>query len=352
MDVSATAVSFWLHLNTTEPVDDALVDACGDDPGFVCDAVFDATGNSALAGAAHWLIGRPLTILMILFVGWVLVRVCRRYVDRLVERVVVTDPNQRRRPFIPGLDIAALRDSDEDREREERLRIRRRARAASISEVLRGTITVVIWTVALILVVGELGINLAPLLAGAGIAGIALGFGAQQLVKDCITGLFMLVEDQYGIGDFVDLGEATGTVEQVALRTTVLRGVDGTVWHVPNGFVERVGNMSQHWSTALIDIEVAYDADLATVRDVMQRTAEEVCTGDEISDHILDAPRVLGVETLGADGITLRLTVTTAPGTQWTVQRELREAFKAAFDSAGIDIPFPQRTVWLRNQAG
>jgi small conductance mechanosensitive channel len=162
----------------------------------------------------------------------------------------------------------------------------------------------------------------------------------------------MLLEDQYGIGDVVDLGEATGIVEQVALRTTVLRGVDGTVWHVPNGQVVRVGNKSQHWSTALIDIDVAYDADLSAVRDLMQRTAEAVCAQDDIVGDILDPPQVLGVESLAADGITLRMTVTTAPGTQWSVQRKLREALKVAFDEAGVEIPFPQRTVWLRNQDG
>ncbi len=162
--------------------------------------------------------------------------------------------------------------------------------------------------------------------------------------------MFILLEDQYGIGDVVDLDQATGVVEEVALRTTVLRGIDGTVWHVPNGEVTRVGNMSQHWSTALIDIEVAYNADLAAVNDVMQRTAEEVCARDDIRDKVIDNPQVLGVETLGADGITLRMTVTTTPGSQWAVQRELRAALKVAFDEADIDIPFPQRTVWLRNQ--
>ena len=326
-----------------------VVDACGTDPNPVCEWVFEATENDTLASIADWVIDRPLKILLILVIAWIIIRISRRSVDRLVKRVVATEGTATRRLVIPGLDSVVSLDTDEDREREERLRVRRAARAASIGEVLRGTVTVAIWTIALLLVVSELGIDLAPLIAGAGIAGVALGFGAQTLVKDCITGLFMLVEDQYGIGDVVDLGEATGTVEQVALRTTVLRGIDGTVWHVPNGEVTRVGNMSQHWSTALIDIEVAYDADIATVRDLMEQTATEVCARDAHREYVLDAPQVLGVETLGADGVTLRMTVTTAPGRQWPIQRELREALKVAFDAAGIGIPFPQRTVWLRN---
>ncbi len=316
----------------------------------MCRRVFDATDNSTLASLSDWLIDRPLMIVSILAVSWILVRVARRGVDRLVKRIVISDGRPTRRIVIPGLDSVASLATAEDREREDRLRLRQNARAASISEVLRSTTTVLIWSIAIMLVLGELGVDLAPLIAGAGIAGVALGFGAQALVKDCISGLFMLLEDQYGIGDIVDLGEATGIVEEVALRTTVLRGVDGTVWHVPNGQVTRVGNKSQHWSTALIDIDVAYDADLSAVRDVIQRTAEEVCARPDISDDILDTPQVLGVESLAADGITLRMTVMTAPGTQWAVQRELREALKLAFDAAGIEIPFPQRTVWLRNQ--
>ena len=127
---------------------------------------------------------------------------------------------------------------------------------------------------AVLLVLGELGVDLAPLIAGAGIAGIALGFGAQNLVKDCITGLFMLIEDQYGIGDVVDLGVATGSVERITLRTTVLRGQDGTVWHVPNGEIRRVGNRSKLWSVAVLDVVVAYDADLAATREVVHDVAE------------------------------------------------------------------------------
>ena len=339
-----------MPLGAADPVDEALLDACGDDPNFVCRQVFEATESSTLASIADWLIDRPLMIIFILTVSWILVRLSRRGVDRLVQRIVVPETGSTRRLMIPGLNSVAVLNTAEDREREDRLRLRRDSRAASISEVLRSTTTVLIWSIAALLVLGELGVDLAPLIAGAGIAGIALGFGAQALVKDCISGLFMLLEDQYGIGDIVDLGEATGIVEKVGLRATVLRGIDGTVWHVPNGEVARVGNKSQHWSTALIDMDVAYDADLSAVRDVMQRTAEDVCARDDVSDHVLDAPQVLGVETLGADGITLRMTVTTAPGTQWGVQRELREALKLAFDAAGIEIPFPQRTVWLRNQ--
>ena len=132
---------------------------------------------------------------------------------------------------------------------------RRTARATSVAVVVTSTISVLVWVIAVLLSLGQLGINLAPLIAGAGIAGIAIGLGAQNLVKDCVAGFFMLVEDQYGIGDVVDLGLASGSVERITLRTTVLRSQDGTVWHVPNGEIRRVGNRSQLWSVAVLDVD-------------------------------------------------------------------------------------------------
>ena len=321
-----------------------LTGTCGSEPKFVCERVFEATGgNEALTQIADWLIGRPLSMLLIVFVAWIVTRVAQRYVRRLVTRIVAPDRDATaRRLAMIGIDNpTSIMGAEADP--------RRHARATSISDVVGSSITVLIWVVAAILVIGEFGFNLGPFIAGAGIAGVALGFGAQSLVKDCISGLFMLVEDQYGIGDIVDLGEAIGEVEQVTLRTTVLRGLDGTVWHVPNGEVQRVGNKSQLWSVALVDIDVAYDSDITAAKNLMLSTANEVCASEQWSPDVLDEPIVLGVESLGADGITLRMIVKTSPGSQWSLQRELREALKAGFDSAGIEIPFPQRTVWVRS---
>ena len=209
-----------------------------------------------------------------------------------------------------------------------------------------------VWTIAGITALGIVGIELGPLIAGAGIAGVALGFGAQSLVRDCIAGLFMLMEDQYGIGDVVDLGEAVGTVERITLRATVLRALNGTVWHVPNGEVRRVGNLSQLWSVAVIDVDVAYDTDIAAARRIIEATARAVCSDPTFAASIIEEPTVLGVESLGADGITIRLTVKVEPGTQWALQRAVREELKRAFDNAGVEIPFPQRTLWIRGEQG
>lgn len=316
-----------------------LIDACGDDPGVVCEEVLDATGNETLAKLADWVIGKPLTILLIVIVAWIVARLGRRAVRRAVHRLVATEPEvaartlQRvglRRP--PA--VAAVTDP------------RREARATSIAAVIASALTVIVWVIALILVVGEVGLQLGPLIAGAGIAGVALGFGAQSIVKDCLTGLFMLVEDQFGIGDVVDLGEAVGVVERVTLRATVLRGMDGTVWHVPNGEVRRVGNRSQLWSVAVLDVLVTYDSDLAVARRALEETAAAVCSSEQFGDDVLETPEVTGVEALGVDGVTLRVLVKTKPGSQFALQRELRAAIKVAFDDAGVKIPFPPRTVW------
>jgi hypothetical protein len=158
-----------------------------------------------------------------------------------------------------------------------------------------------------------------PILASAGIIGVALGFGAQNLVRDYLNGIFMILEDQYGVGDAIDVGEASGIVESVGLRTTRLRNVDGTVWHVRNGEIVRVGNMSQGWSRALLDVSVAYGTDVDHAQEVIKRTADEVAAGEEVGRFVLDEPELWGVEGLGVDGIDIRLVVKTAPLEQWKV---------------------------------
>ena len=331
-----------------------LVDACGTDPGWLCERTFEwSDGNEALTGVVDWIVGRPLKILFILLVAWIAARIARRMLDKAITKFMHPRDNLAQRqlqrlgidnPDVLLSDVLGVDQADPQ------MRARREARATSIAAVVGSTASVLIWTIAVLLVLSEIDIDLGPLIAGAGIAGVALGFGAQSLVQDCIAGFFMLLEDQFGIGDVVDLGEAGGVVEEVGLRATVLRGLDGTVWHVANGQIQRVGNKSQLWSAALVDIDVAYDADLERVRDVLLATAEAVCEDPEWADDVLEPPDLLGVETLGADGITMRMLVKTAPGMQWTIQRALRLALKRALDDADIEIPFPQRTVWLRSE--
>jgi moderate conductance mechanosensitive channel len=294
--------------------------------------------ETTVTDITDWLLGPPLKIVLILIAAAILNRVARRAVKRSLTRLH-TGAVRERMGAMRRRTPAALLETGETSLRAEQ-------RIDALSSVLRSVVTFVIWLVALLMCLGEVGIDLAPLLAGAGVLGVAIGFGSQSLVRDFLSGMFILIEDQFGVGDIVDLGEASGTVEAVSLRTTRLRAVDGTVWHMPNGEITRVGNMSQHWSRALLDVEVAYDTDLVHARSVIKRVADELWREDT---SILDEPEMWGVEQLGASGIALRLVVKTTPSAQWKVSRELRERIKLAFDEEGIEIPFPQQMVWNRS---
>lgn len=314
---------------------------CGQEPGWFCRNVLEWTGNRTLADVADFIIGKPLTILAILVIAWFVNRIARRGVKSTL-RTLSSGAVQERVGSLRAATPSALLQTQEHSLRSEQ-------RIEALTSVLRSLVTFVVYTVATFMILGEIGINLGPLIAGAGIIGVALGFGSQSLVKDFLSGVFILVEDQFGVGDIVDLDNQTsGVVDAVSLRTTRLRSVDGTLWHVPNGEIRRVGNKSQHWSRALIDIEVAYDTDIDHAEAVIAKVADEIALGDA---DVIEQPEVWGVEQLGANGIVLRLVVKTRPSEQFRVSRELRRKIKAAFDAEGIEIPFPQQTVWHREFA-
>jgi small conductance mechanosensitive channel len=222
---------------------------------------------------------------------------------------------------------------------------RRRQRAETIGSVLRSITSLLVFGVAGAMVLAELGFDLGPIIASAGIVGVAVGFGAQNLIKDFLNGMFMILEDQYGVGDVVDAGEATGTVEAVGLRTTRLRDVQGTVWHIRNGEIVRIGNKSQGWARALLDIPVAWDTDVQQVQDVVKTAADSVWQDDDWSDKVVEEPEVWGLEDIGSAGLVVRLAVKTAPLEQWKVARELRRRVKASLDEAGILVGVPLSSV-------
>jgi moderate conductance mechanosensitive channel len=315
-----------------------LHDVCGQDPNWSCRVALEQTDSAGFASAAEWLVGKPLSILAIVIAALIVNRLARRALKRGLRGLASGGVKERlgaARRRTP----AALLDTQE-------VSVRATQRIEALATVLRSVVTFVIALVAVLLILGELGFNLAPLLAGAGIVGVALGFGSQTLVKDFLSGFFILVEDQFGVGDIVDLETGvSGVVEAVSLRTTRLRSVDGTVWHMPNGEIRRVGNMSQHWSRALLDVEVAYDTDIQHAREVIKGVADELW---HESEHVLEEPDLWGVEDLGMNGIKIRLVVKTTPSEQWAISRTLRERLKSAFDAEGIEIPFPQQTIWMR----
>lgn len=322
---------------------DAEITACGraDEASSLCRAIYRVTGNQFLASTADTVIVKPAKVLLILALAYVANRLIGRSIRRFV-RSVSGEKVQRRLGTLREHAPAALTDSNQVPS------LRSTQRAETIGALLRSIGAFSIWVVAALMVMGELGLAIGPLIAGAGIIGIALGFGAQNLVRDFISGIFMLVEDQYGVGDIIDVGPASGTVEAVSLRTTRIRDVNGVVWHIPNGNIDRIANKSQQWSRALLDFDVAYDTDIDFAGGVIERTIVRAWDSDAWHNVILEEPEVWGVENLGADGITIRVAVKTLPGRQFPVARHLRAQIKAAFDEAGIEIPFPQRTVWHR----
>ncbi len=220
-------------------------------------------------------------------------------------------------------------------------------RAKALTALSHSVISVTIWTIAILTALGSLGINLGPLVAGAGIAGVALGFGAQSLVKDFLSGISMLIEDQYGVGDIVDVGGTIGEVESISLRSTRLRGIDGTAWHIPNGEINKVGNLSQDWSRIVLDISVAYKSDLTFTQQEIAKVLENFSQDPSYKDNLLEDPEILGVQSLSDNSIEIRVSIKVKAGTQWELTRKLREKIKNHFDETAIEIPFPQLSVWI-----
>jgi len=319
----------------------------------------------AADGASWWerhldvIITIAIVVVAAMIVTLIVRRVTRRFVDRLVRRneerirkaeeQLGEEPEERSSPIptvvTPKGVTARLSKLGPEGERFSQ-------RAQTLGSVLRNVATVTIWVIAVLIILGELNISVAPLLASAGVLGVALGFGAQVIVGDILVGMFMIMEDQFGVGDVVDMGEAVGVVEEVTLRVTRLRDVEGTVWYVRNGQVQQVGNMSQLWARVILDIGVAYDTDIEEASKLIKRVADDVWHEEADGARVLEEPSIWGLEQFGADAILIRLAVKTRPGEQWAVARRIRAGVKTAFDEAGIDIPFPQRSIWVNPVAG
>ncbi|MEC3978444.1 mechanosensitive ion channel family protein [Amycolatopsis sp. H20-H5] len=312
-----------MNLLPTEPP------TCIRDASTLCYQVYDMTHNNWLAGSAGWLVTKPLRIILILVIAFFVRYLTRRLINR-----VTTIPRGGKLPTL----LRPLRERAPEMLGQAVIE-RRRQRATTIGSVLRSMSTFLIYGLAFILVLGELGINLAPIIASAGIVGVALGFGAQNLVRDFLSGIFMMIEDQYGVGDVVDFGEATGTVEAVGLRITTLRDIKGTVWYMRNGEVLRVGNSSQGFAVAVVDVPLSYSADVERASKLMTEAATQGVKGDALSGSVLGPPDMLGVESVTPEGIQLRMTVKVRPGKQWAVQRALRALLLATLEEEGFDPP-------------
>jgi small conductance mechanosensitive channel len=310
------------------------LEGCEDTETAVCDLVLELTGSQTAADVADLVVGKPIRILLILGIAWFLTRLVRRGGRRIADWAVRG---------------ATKKAEAEGKELSEDRRLRIEERAETIRRAARSIAVAVIWSVAGLLVLAELGVNLFPLLAAAGIAGLAIGLGAQSIVKDYLRGVSLLVENQLAIGDEVDLGEASGIVEDLNLSTTTVRDTDGNLWYVPNGQIDRVMNRSQLWSRALVDVRIAYDADIARVKAVVEKAADELGQEPQWSDLFLGASEAPYVQELAADAVVVRIALRVRRERIREVERELRERVKRALDDASISLQLPQQVVQVRS---
>lgn len=285
-----------------------------------------------------FLTGTGLRVAFIILAAVVITFVARRLIRRFARSIAEGHSKRERnqssgssRSHAGAVDAAA--------------RTRRAQRSTTVGSLLQSIAAIVIWLLTTLMVLTELGFDLAPILASAGIAGIALGFGAQTLVKDYLAGFFIVIEDQFGIGDDIDVGEAIGTVEEVGLRTTKIRSLDGTLWHVRNGEILRVGNYSQGFGNALLDLPFPYDADEETVTTVITDSADALRQIPRYAEAMSEAPTIMGVQEISGEAITIRVTIKTEPGQQFAVSRAFRGEFKQQMARHGLTVPWSQAVI-------
>jgi small-conductance mechanosensitive channel len=303
-------------------------------------ATLNAFSDIDWGGVGSVVAAKSGTLVALVVIGLVLQFVFHRLIDRLVRRAedgVLPD----------RLTQATL---GRNAEHPPAGSTRRVQRAKTMGSLLKSITSGVIVAVIFTMMLSAVGLDIGPVLASAGILGVALGFGSQTLVKDFLSGIFLIFEDQYGVGDVVDVGESlSGTVEAVSLRVTRLRDTNGTVWYVRNGELLRVGNMSQNWARTVLDVQVSAKEDLVRVRRVLSEVSVDLWNDDEFEGVIIEEPEVWGIEAITPDSVTMRVTLKTAPMEQWRVARVLRERIKSRFDHEGIQAPYPTSVVMSRS---
>ena len=266
-----------------------------------------------------WLLSHGIKIVVIAVVAWITYIILSRIVRRAVK-------------------ISVVRDQGMTEEAEIK-------RENTLIRIFNGAIRIIMILIALLMILQEVGIEIGPILAGAGVVGLAVGFGAQYLIRDIITGLFIILENQYRIGDVINIGSEGGVVEDISLRMTTLRDLNGTVHHIPHGEVTRVSNLTKSWSRVNINIGVSYNANIEKVIDVINRTGEKLAEDPQFKDSIISPPKFLRVDEFADSSVVVKILGETKPSKQWEVAGEFRKRIKAEFDREGIEIPFPQRVV-------
>jgi small conductance mechanosensitive channel len=304
-------------LEPAQPAHGPLAVACGPSPGIACRLVWDLSHSARAAELTTAYFAAPARLVLRIGLVLLLALILRFGAHRTISRITARDDTGQEKGRVL-------------------FRERRYQRANALDSVLRNAASVTIFSIALVIIFGDMGLNLAPVLASAGVLGVAIGFGAQNLVKDFLAGIFMLLEDQYGVGDVIDIGLISGTVEAVSLRITRLRDVNGVAWYIRNGTIKQAGNQSQGWARAVVDFPVPYDRDIGRVRELMRDAAAGLWHEPAWREIILDAPEIWGVQEISSEAVVMRITARTAPLRQWDVARELRERLKGALDALAV----------------
>jgi small-conductance mechanosensitive channel len=276
------------------------------------------------ATVVNWLITHGIPILIIVVVGAVLWFALNKSLPPIVRRAVIRTKDK---------------ESKEGMEK----------RINTLLSIFRGMGRVLIIIVALMMILDEVGVAVAPVLAGFGIAGVAIGFGAQYLIRDLIAGIFIILENQYRVGDVVRIADIGGLVEEVTLRKTVLRDLDGIVHHVPNGEIKTASNFTRHFARVNLNVSVGYNTDLDHAISVINRIGQELAKDENWRERIIKPPKVERVDNLGDSGIDIKILGDVKPIQQWAVMGELRLRLKKAFDAEGIEIPWPHTKVYFGN---
>jgi len=313
------AVSFIASRHGSAPVTpiaQAAARASTTSTGYVYDLLRKLGASDFVARTIQFLALRPLRIALIVAIAWLAARVGSALCRRLVRSLQLRTP--------------LLRASE-----------RAEARAATVAGALASLVKAFVWTIAALTIMSELGINLGPFVAGATVIGAALGFGAQSLVRDFLSGLLILVEDQYGVGDRVLVGDTKGTIESLNLRTTRLRSFDGTVWYVPNGDIRKVGNASEGWARALVDVPLPHGVDLTRANTLVTEAARALVAQPPWNERVLEPPQLLGVQRIAPDAVTIRLSVRVAPSQVDQLARAVRGAVLERLRQEGLEFHYP-----------
>jgi len=279
--------------------------------------------NSIVEVVVQWSLGHGIKVVAILIAAWILLLILKKVIRRLIKSVLAK--------------TYKVQQAKSEQATEKRMN--------TLERVFYSTAKVVIWVLAIMMIIPEFGINIGPVLAAVGVAGLAFGFGAQYLIRDFLSGLFIILEDQYREGDVVKISNVSGVVEELNLRQTVLRDLNGAEHHIPNGEIKTTANLTKSWSRINLDIGVSYDTDLDKAIKVLNDLGNEFAKDKEWGEVVTQPPQVLGVNEFGESAIIIKVLGETKPGEQWNAAREFRKRIKQTFDKEGIEIPFPYRVV-------